>query len=237
MSAANGLQIVEDIAAKFAPHGTVRAAINLGNRALAQRTETNDLEGISVRIARELARYLDLQVEFVRYESAGRVFQGADKDEWDVAFLATDPERRTKVAFSSPYLKLEGTYLVRDSERFFSTAQLDAEGVTIGVTENAAYDLFLTRSLRNARLVRTVSPAASFDLLKSGVVDAIAGVRQTLIACLEKAPETALLADSFSIIEQAVCVPAGRPIASAFIEVAVNRLRSTGFFDDAEGVG
>lgn len=233
MAAASGLQIVEDIAAKFAPRGMVRAAINLGNRALARRTETNGIEGISVRIATELARYLDRGLEFVLYDSAGRVFQDADKDEWDVAFLATDPERRTKVSFSSPYLRLEGTYLVRDADRFSSTTQLDDEGVSIGVTENAAYDLFLTRSLRKARLVRTTSPAASFELLQSGSVDAIAGVRQTLRACHEKAPDTALLADSFSTIEQAVCVPAGRPIAGAFIEIAISRLRSIGFFDDA----
>jgi len=232
------LQDVSDIA----PSGTLRVAINLGNSVLAQPGVTADQpRGITPKLARELARRLGVPLTFVIYQAAGHVFAAAPTQQWDVAFLAQDPKRTEKISFSSPYLVLEGTYLVRDAARYGTIENLDQPGVRIAVAENAAYDLFLTRTLKHAQLARASTPSAAFELFHDRKAHAVAGVRQVLLNHAVQHAGSVVLPGQFSAIAQAIRVPTGRPRALALIEQFVLDL-STRFVHDAlasaeEGAG
>lgn len=224
------LQDIGDIA----PSGVLRVAINLGNSVLAQPgDDPAQPHGITPKLATEFARRLGLPLAFVVYQAAGHVFAAAESDQWDLAFLAQDPKRAEKVSFSMPYLILEGSYLVRDTVRFRAIDDLDRPGVRIAVTEGAAYDLHLTRTLAHASLVRGSTPPAAFDLFDEGKADAVAGVRQILLDHAAHDTGAVVLPGSFSAIAQAMCVPSGRPRALALIERFISDLGNTTFVRDA----
>src|SRR5260370_24401004 len=197
-------------AGDLAPWGTIRAAINLGNSVLAQPGENGgDPKGVTVDLARELSCRRNLPLRLVLYNAAGHVFAAAENAEWDVAFLAIEPERAKKVSFSPPYLTLEGTYLVHDRYQHLSTADLDHPDARIAVTENAAYDLYLSRTLKHAKLVRASTPPAALQMFLDRKLDALAGVREILVSYLDTQPDLSILSDQFSSIHQPVRVPIG----------------------------
>jgi polar amino acid transport system substrate-binding protein len=222
--------IVRDLA----PSGRLRAAINVANGVLAQRIGTDgELGGVSVDIARELGTRLDVPVDLVVFEAAGRVFEALDRDEWDLAFLAIEPARAARVSFSLPYIAIEGTYIVRKDARFAGTTDLDRDGVRIVVTKNAAYDLYLTRTLRRAQIVRAPTPAAALESFVESNLDAAAGVRQSLENFAESRTGFRTLPNPFMAIEQALAMPQGRPAAHAYLAGFIGDLKVSGWLRDA----
>lgn len=210
--------------AALAPSGTLRVGINYGNPVLAKRDlATGELSGVAVELARELARHLEIPVSLVAFESAGKMFEAAKKDAWDVAFLAIDPARADQIDFTPPYLEIEGTYLVPESSQLASIDDVDRSGVRIGVSANSAYDLYLRRAIARAELVRAPNPDAAFQLLIEDKVDVVAGVRQHLIANSSKLPGSRVLHGRFMAIQQALGIRKGRQATEAlsdFIEQA-----------------
>ena len=210
--------------AALAPAGTLRVGINYGNPVLAKRDlATGELSGVAVELACELARHLDLPLDLVAFESAGKMFEAIKRDAWDVAFLAIDAARANEIDFTPPYLEIEGTYLVPESSQLSSIEEVDRSGVRIGVSANSAYDLFLNRTIKNAELVRAPNPNAAFELLIDGKVDVVAGVRQHLVANSSRLPGSRVLHGRFMAIEQALGIRKGRQAKEAlsdFIEQA-----------------
>ena len=218
----------------LASTGSLRAAINLANAALVQRDPvTGTLTGVSVDLATELANRLGCQVSFVTYTAAGQVFDALDKNEWDIAFLAVDPQRATKLTFSPPYVMIEGTYVVAASSPFHSVEDLDKEGNRISVTVNAAYDLFLTRNLKHAQIVRAATPAAALEHFLNGDCEAAAGVRQVLERSSGSDPELRILTNHFTVIQQALAVRSGLHAGSAFLRNFIEEMKETGFVREA----
>jgi polar amino acid transport system substrate-binding protein len=171
-SCASAPAVSPEVRSQLAPSGKVRAAINDGNPVLATRSAaTGELRGITVDLSRELGRRLDVPVELVAYDTVAKLLAAMKAGEWDVTFLAVDPTR-TEVAFSPPYMEVEVTYLVRESSRMRLVSQVDSPGVRIAVQSKNAADLFLTRELKHATLVRTANTSAAFDALKAGSVRA-----------------------------------------------------------------
>jgi len=208
-----------EVRREIAPSGSIRFAINLGNSVLAQPSDKPPgAKGISVCLAKGIAEALDLPAIYKTYNSAGAVYAVADKDEWDVAFLAVDPKRAEVMTFTKPYIEIEATYLVRAGSDFRKAADLDRDGVTIAVGLNAAYDLYLSRTLHRATLVRETTGEAALALFYGGGTTAAAGIRQPLTAYAEAKPDLRVLEDSFDIVRQAICTPHGRPRAIAFID-------------------
>ena len=151
--------------ADLAPTGRLRAAINLGNPVLAQRdSATGEPRGVSVDLARELGRRLALPVELITYDAAGQVFEALKTGAWDIAFLAIDPARATEIAFTAPYVVIEGTYLVPAESPLRTIEDVDREGVRVAVGDKSAYDLYLTRTLKRAQLVRAPTSPAAIEL-------------------------------------------------------------------------
>ena len=194
----------------LAPHGFLRVAINLGNPVLAQG-DARSPRGPSLELAIALAQRMGVQARFTCHEAAASVVAAAGEEGWDLAFLAIDPARANRIAFSAPYVEIEGTYLVREDSPAQQVADLDREGLRIAVGRGAAYDLFLSRELRHARSERADTSAAAIDLFDQRQLDAAAGVRQPLEAWARSHPGHRVLADRFTVIQQAVAAPASRP--------------------------
>lgn len=219
-----------DVKNILAPLGHLRVAINLGNPVLAQRDDGDgELKGVSVDLARAFASELDVPAKLHAYDAAGKVFEALEVGEWDLAFLAIEPVRAEKIAFSKPYVIIEGTYLVKTDSGFQGVADLDKSGVTIGVGKGAAYDLYLSRTLSNATLVRAPTSAGAVDIFLAERLDAAAGVRQPLEQFALQNDEVRVLLDSFTQIRQAMAIPIERTHAAAYVQDFIQRHIGSGF--------
>ena len=216
-------------AANLAPGGRLRAAINLGNGVLAQKDpKTGQLGGISVILARELAKRLALPLDLIPFNSAGDTFDAMEKGQWDVAFLAVEMERAAKIDFSPPYVAIDGTYMVWKDAPYKTVGDLDRPGVKISVGRGAAYDLYLSRTLKNAQLQRAPTSGASIDLFFNDKLDAAAGVRQALEARAEGRTDVRILEDRFSRIDQAIGIPKGHALGAAYVRNFIEELKASG---------
>ena len=144
------------------------------------------------------------------YESVAAVVDAARTGAWDIAFLGADPARAGEIGFTAAYLELEATYLVPAGSRLRVMAEVDQEGVRVAAPARAAYELFLSRSLQHATLVRAPSAEAAVDLLVAGKVEALAGLRQSLVGLAATRPGSRMLDGRFMAVQQAVGMPAGR---------------------------
>jgi polar amino acid transport system substrate-binding protein len=214
----------------LAPSGALRAAINVGNPVLARKGPPGgEPGGVSVDIARELGARIGRPVQLVVYETAGLVVEALERGEWDVAFLAAEPARADRVAFSSPYVLIEGTYLLWADAPFTNAGAVDAKGVRIAVGQNAAYDLHLTRALRHAEIVRAPSSADALELFYRDRLDAAAGVRQALDAFAAGKSDLRILPDAFMSIRQTIASPLGRAAGSAYLQGFIEELKASGW--------
>jgi polar amino acid transport system substrate-binding protein len=222
--------VTPDVLADLAPSGWLRAAINFGNPILASKDPvTQQPIGVSVDLSRELATRLGVSVEFVTYDAAGKVVDGLDRNEWDVAFVARDPIRGKGIEQTLPYVLIEGAYLVREDSAICSNETVDHVGTTVVVGKGSAYDLFLTRTLANATIVRAPTSAAVVDLFVSESLDVAAGVRQQLQADADRISGLRLLDGRFMVIEQAMGTPKGRAAGAAFVAAFLSTMVESGF--------
>ena len=223
-----------DIAKLLAPSGTFRAAINLGNSILTWKRETGEIGGITVDIARELARRLACHVELIPFDSAGQVTATVAHNIWDVGFLAIDPKRATEIEFTAAYIIIEGTYLVPDASRFQTITDVDSPGVRISAEANSAYDLYLARELKHATRVHLPPMAGTkIEHFATGAIDVAAGIRQPLLAFAKAHPQFRVLPGRFMAINQAMGLPKGHVVAAAFIKSFIEDLKASGFVADA----
>ncbi len=166
----------DTVVSELAPAGVLRAAINLGNPVLAQGPAAAPA-GVTVDIAAELGRRLGVPVELVCVDAARESLAAMLRGSADICFLAIEPARAAEVAFTAPYLVIEGVFVVPGDSRITSPADLDRAGVRVGVNEGSAYDLFLSRTLQQASLVRGPD---GLGLLRGQGLDAGAGIRQVI---------------------------------------------------------
>jgi polar amino acid transport system substrate-binding protein len=202
----------------------LRVAINTGNRALVQ-LQDGVLGGVSPALARRLAATLGLEMEVVMYEGAGKVFQDAGKDVWDVAFLAVDALRAKAVSFTRPYHTIEATYAVRTGGGTTDVDAVDRAGVTVLTSTGSAYDMHLTASLKAAALERSGTPPDSFAEFREGRGDVVAGVRASLERFFKDDPLVQVLPGVLTKVEQAMVLPgAENPLIAgldAFVAAAI----------------
>jgi len=217
--------VLEDLA----PQGVLKVAINLGNPVLAQTGSDGQPQGVSVDLAKALAEELGVALEMTTFDAAGKVFAALSEGAWNVAFLAIEPVREQEIAFSAPYVIIEGTYLVAADSPFNEVAELDAEGIRIAVGKGAAYDLYLTRTLQHAELVRAQTSAAAVDLFLEKQLDAAAGVRQPLVKVAQADPRYRVLDGHFTSIRQAMAVPLHKSAGAGYVRAFVERQKANGF--------
>lgn len=220
--------------AELAPSGTLRAAINFGNPILATKdTVSGEARGVSVDLARELGKRLGVPVQLVTYPAAGKVVEGATANEWDVAFVALDPKRAMDMDQSNPYVVIEGAYMVPQASPIRTNAEVDRPGVRIVVGAGSAYDLYLTREIKNAQLVRAPTSPAVTDMMVGQSLDVAAGVRQQLEADAKRIPGMRMLDGRFMVINQAMATPRGRPAGARYLNEFVEDMKASGFVAQA----
>lgn len=228
--------VTPEIVKQFAPTGKLRAAINQGNSVLVQRQPDGaEPKGITIMLAKELGKRLGLPVELVLFNAAGEVFAALKEGRWDIAFLAIEPVRAAEIDFTAPYVIIEGAYMVPKDSPLKTPADVDAKGIRIAVGKGSAYDLYLTRTIKNAEIVRATTGGgrASIDLFNKEKLEVAAGVRQPLAEYAKTDPNVRVMEQRFMAIEQAMGMPKGRSAAHAYLKDFVEEMKRSGFVADA----
>jgi polar amino acid transport system substrate-binding protein len=220
---------------ELAPTGKLRAAIKYGNGVLAQKGPDGEPRGVSADLSRELAKRLDVPLEFVTFEAAGKAFEAAKENKVDVLFVAIEPVRAADVEFSPPYVLIEGTYMVLKDSPLKAIGDVDRAGVRIAIGRGSAYDLYLTRTLKNATLVRAATGGccAMIDQFRAEKLEAVAGVKQPLVEYAKSHPDVRVMDGRFQEIRQAMGTPKGRLAAAAYLRTFIEEMKASGFVADA----
>lgn len=212
----------------FAPTGVLRASINLGNPVLAHRAD-GGAGGVSVDLATALADRLGVKLELVVVETAGKSVDVVSNQEADIGFFAIDPKRGATIAFTPPYVLIEGYYMVRDDSPVRANADVDRAGTRVVVGQGSAYDLYLTRELQHAEIVRATSSQTVVKTFLEAQLDVAAGVKQQLEADTAGMTGLRLLGERFMVIRQAMGVDKSRgEAAAAYLAKFVEEMKASG---------
>lgn len=218
----------------FAPDGALRAVINVGNPILAARTASGGVAGVSVDLAGELARRVGVPLRIAVVEAAAQSVDAVTNGRADVGFFAIDPVRGAGIAFTAPYVLIEGAYAVREDSSIRTHADVDRAGVRVVVGGGSAYDLYLKRELKAATLVAAPTSQAVVDTMVAGAHEVAANVRQQLEADMKRVPGLRLLDGAFMTIRQAMGLPKPRDAAAhAALRAFVEEMKASGFVADA----
>lgn len=209
--------------------GKLRVGVNLGNFLLVNKDPvTGELRGVVPDLAQELARRLGATVELVSYPGAGQVADAAAAGAWDVGFIGAEPARAAEIAFTVAYLEIPATYLVLPGSPIGTIAEVDRPGVRIAVAARSAYDLYLSRSLKHAQLVRAEGLPASFDLFVAEKLEVLAGLLPRLATETLRLPGSRILEGHFTAIQQAIGTPKARSAAAAYLSDFVADIKASG---------
>jgi polar amino acid transport system substrate-binding protein len=220
--------------ADLAPGGKLRAVINFGNPILAKKdAATGEPAGVSVDLAHELARRLGVPAELVTVPSARQAVETLAANRADVGFFAIDPARGVDTAFTGPYVQIEGAYLVRNASPLRANEEVDRDGIRVSVASKSAYDLFLTRELKKAKLERVATSPMVVDNFLARGLEAAAGVKQQMEMDAKRVGGLRLLPGRFMVINQAMGMRLGRPAGAKYLAAFVEDMKASGFVADA----
>jgi polar amino acid transport system substrate-binding protein len=222
-------QASQSVAKDFAPTGTLRVGLNMSNFLLTRTEANGSPAGVAPDLGRELARRLGLPVELVPFPNPGALADAAKGGVWDVAFLGAEPQRANEIDFTAAYVEIEATYLVPPGSSIRSVDDVDREGIRIAVPDRAAYELYLTRNISKAELVREKGADNAFKRFVADKLDALAGLRPRLVTDQASLPGSRILDGRFTAVQQAAGLPKGRSAA------AVQYLRE--FIEDVKASG
>jgi polar amino acid transport system substrate-binding protein len=226
--------VSDDVKRDIAPGGTLRVAINYGNPVLAQKDPSSgEPRGVSADIARELAGRLAIPYAFVTFDAAGKVFEALSQGAWDVAFMAIDPKRAAEIDFTPPYVIIEGSYMVPVDSPLRAIGDVDRAGIRIAVGKGSAYDLYLTRTIERAEIVRAPTGNEAIAMFERDGLEVAAGVKSPLLRYAQSRPDLRVMDGRFMAIEQAMGVPRGRALAVSYLRTMIEELKSSGFVADA----
>jgi polar amino acid transport system substrate-binding protein len=190
--------------------------------------KTGEGSGIAVDLAREFGRRLGVPVELVGYNSGGQLTAGLKAGGWDVAFLAFEQGRTNEISFSAPFAETDATYLVPAGSPLRTATDVDQKGVRIAVSAKGGNDLFLTRTLKNATLVRAPSPEATFKLFVADKLEAYASLKPSLLAIADKLPGSRLVEGRYTVIGYSAGVPKGRDAGAQYLGEFIEDAKASG---------
>ena len=229
------MKIDPSVVSAFTPTGKLRASINLGNPILANKhPETGEPFGVSIDLAREWAKWLDVELELVVFDTASKSVEAVSDERADFGFFAIDPLRGEKIEFTAPYVLIEGFYLVRDDSPVLTNEDVDQPHNRVAVGKGSAYDLFLSRALKSAQIVRAPSSPAVVQTFLEQNLEVAAGVKQQLEADARKTGGLRLLDERFMVIRQAMGTPKARGLEAAeALRAFVEEMKASGFVAQA----
>jgi polar amino acid transport system substrate-binding protein len=221
------------IRSELAPTGTLRVGINMSNFLLTRKdADTGALGGVAVDLGNELGRRLGVAVELLPHPNPGALAEAAKTGVWDVGFLGAEPQRANEIDFTAAYVEIEATYLVPAGSPLKSIDEVDRKGVRIAVPEKSAYELFLSRSLKQAELVREKGGDNAFRKFVSDKLDALAGLRPRLVTDQGTAPGSRILDGRFTAVQQAAGTPKGRPAGAQYLREFIEDVKASGMVAD-----
>ena len=215
--------------AEFAPTGTLRVGLNMSNFLLT-RTDaaSGEPRGVAHDLGHELGRRLGLPVVMVPHPNPGALADAASKNVWDVGFLGAEPARASEIDFSAAYVEIESTYLVPPGSALKHADEVDRQGVRIIVPEKAAYELYLSRTIKNAELVKDKGGDLCFQRFVAEKFDALAGLRPRLMSDQKKLPGSTIVEGRFTAVQQAAGVPKDRPNAARYLAAFIEDVKASG---------
>ncbi len=214
----------------LASTGTLRAGLNMANTLLITgQTPQGEPDGVAPDMAREIARRLGVGISLVPFSSPGEVADAGPSGVWDIALIGAEPARAETIDFSAAYAEIEATYLVPASSPITSIQQVDSDGVRIAVSGRSAYDLYLSRNIKHAQLVRGRGLGGAIKLFLDDKLDALAGLRPALLEEAAKLPGTRILAGRFTAVQQAIGTQKGKAAGAQFLADFVEDAKSSGF--------
>ena len=217
------------VRADLAPTGKLRAGINYGNFILAQKDKaTGESRGVAVDLANDLARRLGVPMEIVPFESVAALGDAAPANVWDIAFLGSDPQREKIMSFTNAYVELDATYLVTGKSPLKNASEVDRAGVSVSAPARANYELYLQRSLKNAKLLSVAGNDVAFEQLASGKADALAGLTEALINFQKKLPGSRIVEGRFMAVQQSIAMPKGKDAGLAYVKSVVEDAKQSG---------
>jgi len=218
----------------LAPSGKLRVGLNYGNFLLVLKDKPDGTpQGIAPDLARELAKRLEMAIEFVKFDAAGKLADGVKSGAWDVAFLGNEPQRAAEIAFSPAYLEIPVTYLVPAGSPLKSLADIDRKGVRIAVADKSAYHLFMMRELKNAELVSADGIEGSYKLFIDSKLDALAGLKPRLLTDQQKNPGSRILEGQLTAVQQSIGTPKSRESAARYLKEFAADVKKSGFVAEA----
>jgi polar amino acid transport system substrate-binding protein len=221
---------VSQIVAELARTGVLRAGINLSNGLLVTgMSQSGNPQGVAPDMAAEIARRLAVPVAYVKFDRPSKLADAAGTDAWDIGLIGAEPARAEKIAFTPAYCEIEATYLVRESSPLRNIADVDRPGSRIAVRAGSAYDLWLTRNLKHAMLVRSDSADGPFNQFVAEDLDALAGLRPQLMSEVGKLPGAKILPGNFTAVQQAIGTLKSNIAAAAFLREFVEEAKRSGF--------
>jgi polar amino acid transport system substrate-binding protein len=219
---------------QLTPTGKLRAAINYGNAVLARRDAiTGEVSGVSVDLSRELARRLGVELQLVPFDAANKSVEAIKNRQADIAFFAIDPQRGADTDYTAAYVVIEGTYVVPEASAIKVNADVDKPGTRIAVAAKSAYDLFLTREIKQATLMRTVTSAEVVDMFVAQKFEVAAGVKQQLEKDMKRIPGLRMLEGRFMEINQAMGTSKGRDEGIRYMRAFIEDMKASGFVAQA----
>ncbi len=214
---------------QLTPTGKLRVGVNLGNFLLVNKdAATGELRGVVPDLAAELARRLGTTAQLIGFPGAGQVADGAKTGAWDVGFIGAEPQRAEEIAFTLAYLEIPATYLVPAGSPIQTLAEVDRAGVRIATAARSAYDLYLSRNLKNAQLMRAEGIPASYDLFVKEKLDVLSGLLPRLVSDAARLPGARILDGKFTAIQQAIGTPKARAAAAEYLREFVADIKASG---------
>ena len=229
------MTVPSHIIQSFAPTGKLRASINLGNPILANRDPiTQQPIGVSIDLANAFALRLGVDVELAVFDTAAKSVEAVTQEQADIGFFAIDPLRGEGISFTAAYVLIEGSYMVRSDSKIQFNEEVDKAGHRVTVGKGSAYDLYLTREIKHAEIVRAPSSPTVVDVFFEQGLDVAAGVKQQLEMDAKRFPNSRLLPGRFMVIQQAMGLPKSRGDAVAeVLRLFVEDMKASGFIVDA----
>lgn len=225
----------QDLRAELAPTGKLRVGLILSNAVLVTKDQqTGELRGVTIDLGRDIAARLGVPFEPVGYANPAKLAESFGSHAWDIAFIAIDPARATVVDFSQPYMEVDNSYLVPGGSRITSVADADQPGVRIAVPEKSVPDLYLSRTLKSAQLVRIPGGLdAALETLKAGKADAYAENAHMLTRFSAQLPGSVVLEGRYTVVQHGIAMPKGRPAALAYMKDFVEQAKASGVIRQA----
>jgi polar amino acid transport system substrate-binding protein len=214
----------------LAPTGKLKIGLNYSNFLLVIGDDANgEPKGIAPDLGRELAKRIGMPFEFVKFDAAGKLFDAVKSAQCDVGFLGAEPQRADEVDFTKAYLEIPVTFLVPAGSPIKTIADVDREGVRVAVSERSAYDLYLTRNLKKAQLIRTKGIPASYDVFMAQKLEALGGLKPKLVDEQARTPGSRVLDGQITGVQQAIGAPKGRPAAAKYLREFAEEVKRSGF--------